>query len=321
MKDIFNYPQLIQLMHDNELSLWADLLPEQLAKAFENPHGKLDHWVQLYSSLQEITSSSYELADVISIKTQQKIDTSVLKPILKEFLPWRKGPYQINDILIDTEWHSDWKWKRLKDSISPLTNRKVLDVGCGNGYHCWRMYEAGAKLVIGIDPSWLFIMQFQLFKHFIGEKPVFLLPIGIEQLPASMNTFDSVFSMGVFYHRRSPMDHIMQLRDALRPGGELILETLIIDGEQGECLVPDGRYAKMRNVWFIPTIATLKQWMSRCGLKDIQLLDCNQTSIREQRKTDWMVNESLSDFLDPNNPNLTIEGYPAPKRVTLLAKR
>jgi len=321
MKDIFNYTQLSQLMRDNELSQWADILPEQLATVFANPHGKLDHWLELYSSLSEITSSNYDLADVITIQTQQQIDSSTLDSLLKEFLPWRKGPYQINDVLIDTEWHSDWKWNRLKNSISPLENRKVLDVGCGNGYHCWRMYEAGAKLVIGIDPAWLFLMQFQLFKHFIGEKPVFLLPMGIELLPANINTFDTVFSMGVFYHRRSPIDHIMQLRDALRPGGELVLETLIIDGEQGECLVPDGRYAKMRNVWFIPTIATLKQWMSRCGLKDIQLVDCNKTSTQEQRKTDWMINESLSDFLDPNNSDLTIEGYPAPKRVTLVAKK
>ena len=321
MKDIFNYQLLYQLMHDNDLSLWADLLPEQLVNASVNPHGKLEHWNRLYTSLSEITSSSYTLDDVISIKTKDHIDSSILENVLKEFLPWRKGPYQINDILIDTEWHSDWKWNRLKNSISPLTNRRVLDVGCGNGYHCWRMFEAGAKLVIGIDPAWLFLMQFQLIKHFIGEKPVFLLPLGIELLPANMNSFDTVFSMGVFYHRRSPIDHIMQLRDALRPGGELVLETLIIDGEQGQCLVPDGRYAKMRNVWFIPTIATLQQWMTRCGLKDVQIIDCTKTSILEQRKTDWMINESLSDFLDPNNPDLTIEGYPAPKRVTLIAKK
>jgi tRNA (mo5U34)-methyltransferase len=321
MKEIFNYPTLYQLMNDNDLSVWADLLPQQLDKLFANPHGKFEHWSELYSILNKMSCSSYKLDDVIQITTKELIDSPSLKQLLKEFHPWRKGPYQINDVLIDTEWRSDWKWNRLKDNISALTNRRVLDVGCGNGYHCWRMYDAGAKLVIGIDPSWLFLLQFQLFKHFIGEKPVYLLPMGIELLPANLNSFDTVFSMGVFYHRRSPIDHILQLRDALRPGGELILETLIIDGEQGQCLVPDGRYAKMRNVWFIPTIATLQQWMVRCGLRDIQLIDCTKTSIQEQRKTDWMINESLSDFLDPNNPDLTIEGYPAPKRVTLIATK
>lgn len=321
MQDIFNYSQLFPLMKDNDLSLWADLLPNQLAKLFAKPHGNFKTWSKLYLELPSNSLSSCELGNVVKVNTNDQINSSALEQLLKEFHPWRKGPYQINDIFINTEWHSDWKWDRLKNHISPLKNRTVLDVGCGNGYHCWRMFGAGAKLVIGIDPSWLFLMQFQLFKHFIGEKPVYLLPMGIELLPANLNSFDTVFSMGVFYHRRSPIDHIMQLRDALRPGGELVLETLVIDGELGQCLVPDGRYAKMRNVWFIPSITTLVQWMARCGLKDIRMIDCTKTSILEQRKTDWMINESLSDFLDPNNSDLTIEGHPAPKRVILIAKK
>jgi tRNA (mo5U34)-methyltransferase len=165
------------------------------------------------------------------------------------------------------------------------------------------------------------MMQFQIIKKFIGNVPVYLLPMGIELLPNNLNRFDTIFSMGVFYHRRSPIDHILQLKEALRPGGELVLETLVIDGEEGQCLVPDGRYAKMRNIWFLPSIATLKQWMKRCGLKEIKVVDCNQTSIEEQRKTQWMINESLSDFLDPHNPNLTIEGYPAPKRVIIVSTK
>ncbi len=323
MIERFNYSQLYELMHNNNLSAWAKQLPGQLETQFANPHGDVEQWYKQYLKLPDVTASSYELDNVIKIKAsfEGEFKSSDLEYLLKQFLPWRKGPYQINDVFIDTEWRSDWKWQRLRDHIAPLTHRTVLDVGCGNAYHCWRMYAAGAKLVIGMDPSWLFLMQFLLIKHFIGQKPVYLLPMGIELLPANLSSFDSIFSMGVFYHRRSPIDHLIQLRDALRPGGELILETLIIEGEQGQCLVPDGRYAKMRNVWFIPSVATLQQWLKRCGLTDIKLVDCNQTSVDEQRKTDWMVNESLSDFLDPDNPDLTIEGYPAPKRVMLVAKR
>ncbi|MFK5984500.1 MAG: tRNA 5-methoxyuridine(34)/uridine 5-oxyacetic acid(34) synthase CmoB [Pseudomonadota bacterium] len=321
---MFNFDSLYPLMHEHGLSPWADVLPAQLDALFSNPHGKLQHWIDSYLTLTQENSCAYDLNDVIKITADyadKYLNSEQLKSLLKEFLPWRKGPFQINDVFIDTEWHSDWKWQRLIEHISPLENRTVLDVGCGNGYHCWRMYGAGAKLVVGIDPAFLFLMQFQIFKHFMGEKPVYLLPMGIELLPANLNAFDTVFSMGVFYHRRSPMDHLLQLKEALRPGGELILETLVIEGEQGQCLVPDGRYAKMRNVWFIPSIKTLKQWMARCGLKDISIVDCNQTSIQEQRKTEWMINESLADFLDPNNIDLTIEGYPAPRRVIVVAKK
>jgi tRNA (mo5U34)-methyltransferase len=61
--------------------------------------------------------------------------------------------------------------------------------------------------------------------------------------------------------------------------------------------------------------------MARCGLKEIKVVDCNQTSIQEQRRTEWMINESLSDFLNPQDPNLTIEGHPAPKRVIIVATK
>ncbi len=192
---------------------------------------------------------------------------------------------------------------------------------CGNGYHCWRMAGAGADLVIGIDPTQLFLAQFLAVRHFLGKSyPIHLLPLGIEQLPANLQAFDTVFSMGILYHRRSPIDHLYELKGCLHQGGELVLETLVIEGEEGEVLVPNGRYAKMRNVWFIPTPATLCGWLRRCGFRNVRLVDVTATTVEEQRRTEWMQFESLSDYLDPANPQLTIEGHPAPQRAIILAE-
>ena len=58
--------------------------------------------------------------------------------------PWRKGPFSLFGVQIDTEWRSDWKWNRVAPHLSPLAGRRVLDVGCGNGYYGWRMCAAGA---------------------------------------------------------------------------------------------------------------------------------------------------------------------------------
>ncbi len=197
----------------------------------------------------------------------------------------------------------------------------MLDVGCGNGYHCWRMAGVGAELVIGIDPTQLFLAQFLAVRHFLGaDYPVHLLPLTLEQVPTNLRAFDTVFSMGVLYHRRSPIDHLYELKSCLRQGGELVLETLVIDGGEGQILVPDGRYAKMRNVWFIPSPETLCGWLCRCGFNEVRLIDVTTTSVEEQRKTEWMQFESLSDYLDPANPQLTIEGHPAPQRAIILAK-
>lgn len=319
---MFDYTSLYKMMQGTLLESWAEKLPEQIAQITAEPHGDFERWQQALEQLPESGQCDVDLnADNLQIKTLLAIDSKELENTLKQLSPWRKGPYKINDVLIDTEWHSDWKWSRIKNHISPLHNRTILDIGCGNGYHCWRMYGAGARLVIGVDPSRLFQVQFQAIKHFIGDKPVYQLPMGIEHLPEDLNAFDTVFSMGVLYHRRSPLDHLLQLKSTLRRGGELVLETLIIEGGGREALLPDSRYAKMRNVWFLPTVSTLSQWLQRCGFKDIKVADVNQTSIEEQRSTDWMTYDSLETFLDPDDPNKTIEGYPAPRRATFIATK
>ena len=200
-----------------------------------------------------------------------------------------------------------------------MQHRRVLDVGCGSGYHCWRMFGAGAKTVVGIDPLLLNVIQFQLIKALHGPAPVHVLPFGIEALPAGLKLFDTVFSMGVLYHRRSPIDHVLALKECLKPGGELVLETLIIDGKLGETLLPEDRYANMRNIWFIPSLATLESWLKRCGFDNIRVVDVTPTSGAEQRRTEWMPFHSLADFLDPHDATLTVEGLPAPKRAIVVA--
>ena len=126
--------------------------------------------------------------------------------------------------------------------------------------------------------------------------------------------------MGVLYHRRSPMDHLRELKATLRPGGQLVLETLIIEGGLGECLVPEGRYAMMNNVWFLPSATTLISWLKKCGFVNPRVVDITKTTLEEQRTTDWMTFHSLSDFLDPNDDTKTVEGHPAPLRGVFLAE-
>ena len=198
---------------------------------------------------------------------------------------------------------------------------RVLDVGCGSGYHCWRMLGDGAAEVIGIDPTPLFVMQFSALQKYMQQDNIWVLPVGIQDVPKKLQAFDSVFSMGILYHRRSPMDHLQDLKDALRPGGQLVLETLVIEGERGDTLVPEERYARMGNVWFLPSCDTLIAWLAKMGFVDVELIDVTVTSTEEQRSTDWMRFHSLSDFLDPNDHSKSIEGHPAPRRAIITAQK
>ena len=115
------------------------------------------------------------------------------------------------------------------------------------------------------------------------------------------------------------MDHLQELKDCLRPGGQLLLETLVIEGGPGATLVPEGRYARMGNVWFLPSVDTLLGWMRKLGLVEPRLADVSVTSTDEQRSTPWMRFHSLADFLDPKDPGLTLEGHPAPRRAVITA--
>jgi tRNA (mo5U34)-methyltransferase len=239
--------------------------------------------------------------------------------VLKQFMPWRKGPFTFFDIHIDTEWRSDWKWERVLPHINNLSGKRVLDVGCGSGYHLFRMYQEGAKSVIGIDPTTLFFFQFQVFKQYLPQLPIHFLPIGIEHMPIT-KAFDTVFSMGVLYHRPDPIKFLKELRAQLSENGQLVLETLVIEGDENTVLVPSDRYAQMRNVWFIPSVAALSLWLTRVGFKQVKCVDIDVTSIKEQRATQWMDSQSLVDFLDPHDHTKTIEGYPAPMRAVLIAQ-
>ncbi|MGD0960544.1 MAG: tRNA 5-methoxyuridine(34)/uridine 5-oxyacetic acid(34) synthase CmoB [Methylomonas sp.] len=302
---------------------WAALLPAQIEQALRpQNHGHFNEWRQVIEELPDFTPSSLDLLNQVRIGGGDDLsicEQNLLTRELKKLHPWRKGPYSLFGVEIDSEWRSDWKWERLKNLISPLANRLVFDVGCGNGYHCWRMLGAGARLVIGIDPTLLSVMQFQLIRKLCGRAAVYVLPVGIDDVPGNLQLFDTVFSMGVLYHRRSPIDHLLELKACLRPGGELVLETLVIAGDKDRVLVPEQRYAQMRNVWFLPSCEALQLWMKRCGFQNIRVIDITKTEPAEQRRTEWMQFHSLQDFLNPDDPNLTCEGLPAPLRAIIIA--
>lgn len=310
----------------HEASAFAVKLIDAVEQRISDPnHGDLARWTEALNNLPAAQASAIDLnqgavavgrqSDLTPEKHEKLVDS------LKALSPWRKGPYRLFDTLIDTEWQSDWKWDRLKNNISPLDNRKVLDIGCGNGYHLWRMKSQGARLVLGVDPSLLFLCQFAAINKYVKEQDVFLLPIKMESLPVNTDYFDTVFSMGVLYHRKSPINYLKELFSQLRKGGELVLETLVIDGDETAVLVPEGRYARMRNVWFIPSSAALSVWLRRVGFQDVRVVDESVTSVQEQRSTAWMSYESLAQSLNPDDHSLTIENYPAPKRAVLVAIR
>jgi len=238
---------------------------------------------------------------------------------LGQLCPWRKGPFNLFGSLIDSEWQSWMKWERLIHYIGNLEGRRILDIGSSNGYYMFKMAACNPLMVLGLEPQSTFYFQYLVLQKFLNQKNIFCLPIPHDQLPKMDGYFDTVFCMGVLYHRKSPIQMLKDIYDSLRSGGELVLENLIVDSKQNICLFPKDRYAKMRNVFFIPDLLVMESWLLRAGFTNIRCVDITRTALKEQRKTRWIQTESLKDFLDPNDPDKTVEGYPAPVRAIFIA--
>ena len=298
--------------------------PACIERVRRGRHGDLPKWIEALNGLPTATAPLVP-GDIVRIGSAGDLsgpDTDRLRNALRGLMPWRKGPFELFGIHIDAEWRSDRKWQRVRPHMD-LTGKRVLDVGCGNGYFGWRMLEAGARSVLGVDPSLLFVLQHAAVALYVKEESArnLVLPLRLEDLSqpalAPSPQFDAVFSMGVVYHRRSPQAHLAQLASHTVAGGLLVLETLIAR----RAFVPAGRYARMRNVWQVPDVGTIDGWLTAAGFTPGTAVDITATTPAEQRATEWMPHQSLADALDPDDPTRTVEGHPAPTRAVILAHR
>lgn len=261
--------------------------------------------------------------DVISINTNfslKKIEYEKLEEIISLLSPWRIGPYNVCGYSIESEWNSYLKFNRLKSFIPNLKDKIIADIGGNNGYFSFRLSKLNPKLIINFDPMPKNYLQFKFLQKFLRIENVLHEPIKAENLSVFNNFFDVIFCLGVIYHQRNPLLMINECWKALDKNGILILETIIFDDERSIALCPKT-YSKMRNVWFLPTPSCLKRWLEINNFIVLSESKLCITTNEEQRKTKDAIFESLEDFLDPHNNSLTIEGYHAPKRYIVVAKK
>lgn len=280
-------------------------------------HGDRGRWLAAVAKLPAAAPRCVSFGDCVSVGHASDLDTTgraQLVDALQGLKPWRKGPFSVFGVQIDAEWRSDLKWARLAPHVD-LEGARVLDVGCGNGYYGWRMLEAGAASVTGIDPSLLFVLQHAAVAYYADDPRNLVLPLVLEDLERG-RPYDAVFSMGVVYHRRDPAAHVRALARHAHRDTVVLLESLVVDGGPIE---PPNRYARMRNVHMIPDVDTLAGWLRAAGFATVRMVDRSVTTEAEQRATPWMTYQSLADALDPDDPTRTVEGYPAPQRAVMIA--
>ncbi len=302
------------------------LLSRQRARVLREQQRR---WPLLASGFPPINPESIEVdvsAVAVSVQTSENLTEAqrlALEECARKLAPWKKGPYQLFHLDIDAEWRSDKKWERLSGHLPPLSGARVLDIGCNNGYFLFRASEYNPALLLGIDPVALFVAQFELIQHYARRRRLFVEPLGIEHLPLMRESFEVCLCLGIIYHHRNPIQQLIDIRESLTPGGWLFLESLGILGDDSRALFPEASYARMGNVWFVPTLSCLINWVQRARFVEVQVLADTPSSESEQRATKWCLPDqpSLRDSLDPENSGLTIEGYPAPRRFLLRARK
>lgn len=276
-------------------------------------------YYQTFLSSPSLKASSWSVDEgIITCKANlDELSRAKLENSLIALKPWRKGPFKIGDVLVDAEWKSNLKWNRISTLPLNLENKTILDLGCGNGYYMYRMKAENPKLVLGMDPTFPFYFQFLQLNKYFQASNVFYLPFGWEDTHLISHKFDYVFCMGVLYHHKNPKDLLRQLKSLTTGIGKVVLETIVLPDNETTVLIPEKKYAGMRNVYHIPSLKTLKYWCEEIGAKIIDHTTPVATNTIEQRSTKWSSPVSFVNHLNSLQTH-TIEGYPVPHRAIII---
>ena len=217
---------LIAQLHRFGLARYETAIGDRLAPVVKRIRGKdrkARTYVEMLAGLPAIEPGSNDLDhDRIRIGQPGDLgpdDGRALREALKTLIPWRKGPFDIFGIPVDSEWDSSLKWERVRPHLAPLKGKRILDIGSSCGYYMFRMCADAPALVLGVEPYLTFYFQFQFLQRYIRADRVFTLPLRLEALPAMPGCFDTVFCMGILYHQREPVQALESIRPLLAVAG------------------------------------------------------------------------------------------------------
>lgn len=111
-------------------------------------------------------------------------------------------------------------------------NLRILDVGCYDGFILNKLWHAGYKNLVGLEPRLGNIERGLAVRTALGLQDGachYHGTLGDKSNFQSEEPFDVVLCFGVIHHINDILGFISQLRGVLKPGGTLILETLTLN--------------------------------------------------------------------------------------------
>lgn len=244
--------------------------------------------------------------------------------LIEELIPWRKGYYDLFSTRINSEWDSLIKWNYISQIIEQIIggikDKVVCDLGCNNGYFMFKLLSSSPALIVGLDPVFRYYLQYFLLTTFLRpslSSLAFLL-MGYKSLDYFESSFDLVLCLGILYHHPQPIEILKLIKQSLKPQGKIIIDSQGIDREDSFSLIPEKTYTGKKGFWFLPSPQALINWVKRAGFTKVEIIKKTTIQKEEQQKTIHSPFDSLREGMKGKK---TIEGYPSPIRIYLVAEK
>ena len=158
---------------------------------------------------------------------------------------------------------------RALDTID-FHDKKVLDIGCWDGLWSFEAEKRGATTIVATDLNtqrWPpdGHLTFMLAHEALASKAIYRPDVSVYDVPRTFpeRDFDIVLFCGIYYHLRDPLLALSRLRQAMKPGGVLVVEgEVTLDREKcGAEFFYKNRHSNDPSNWWVPTIRCLHEWV------------------------------------------------------------
>ncbi len=132
------------------------------------------------------------------------------------------------------------EWHQLKEMFPPLAGKKVLDLGCGYGWHCEYAAEQGAAQILGIDLSERMIAEAK--KRNTNERITYRVS-DLENYEYPEETWDCVISNLALHYIESLNNVYRNVYRTLNPGGTFLfnIEHPVFTAREGQDWIYDEK--------------------------------------------------------------------------------
>jgi tRNA (mo5U34)-methyltransferase len=148
-----------------------------------------------------------------------------------------------------------------------FTGKRVLDVGCWDGFWTFEAEKRGAAEVYATDDvsqrPFHSTRTFNVAKDILQSNARYFPETPIERLPSLGVKFDIVLFLGVYYHLRDPLRALGILRSMLNDGGLIVIEGPVLYNSRKAfaAFLYHEICRHDRSNWWVPSVKCLEEWI------------------------------------------------------------